>query len=169
MNAFDAVVCGFLLIAVVMGYQSGLLRSVATIFGYVCAMPISVMATPQIVAFTAHGHSNVPNWLILSVLFFGVGALLGAALRMTVRELTGPDVSIPDRLAGAMLGATRTLLVAVMMVLIFDRMLPPGVQPGFLVGSRLRPVFSEAGARGLRTLPPDVEEYIDRMKRQRGI
>ncbi len=169
MNAFDATVCAFLLVAIVMGFQSGLLRSVATIIGYICAMPIAVMLTPKLAALTERSHSSVPQWLVLTVLFFGLGALLSAMLRMTVRELTGPDVSVPDRLAGAMLGAVRIGLVAVMMVLIFDRIIPAYRQPEFLAGSRLRPILSQAAQAGLKTLPPDVEDYIDRVKRERGI
>ena len=33
----------------------------------------------------------------------------------------------------------------------------------------LRPILSQAGRLGLRTLPPDVEDYIDRLKRERGV
>jgi hypothetical protein len=30
-------------------------------------------------------------------------------------------------------------------------------------------VLSQAGQQGLRALPPDIEAYIDRLKRERGI
>ena len=48
MNLFDAVVIGATLVAVVMGYRSGLLRSLATIFGYVLAAPVAIVATPKL-------------------------------------------------------------------------------------------------------------------------
>ena len=48
MNIFDAVVVGATILAVIMGYRSGLLRSLATIFGYVLAAPIAVVATPKL-------------------------------------------------------------------------------------------------------------------------
>ena len=56
------------------------------------------------------------------------------------------------------------LFVAVVMGFI-----PPGREPAFLRGSQWRPVLSRLGRQGLQSLPPEVEEYIDRMKRQRGL
>ena len=53
--------------------------------------------------------------------------------------------------------------------MVFDRLIPPGREPEFLSGSRLRPILSEAGRQGLRQLPPDVTEFIDRVKRERGL
>ena len=55
------------------------------------------------------------------------------------------------------------------MVVIFDRIIPAGREPAFLKGSQLRPILSEAGQQGLKSLPPDVEDYIDHLKRQRGL
>ena len=45
MNSFDAVVYLGLLIAVVTGFNTGLLRSAITILAYLVAMPIAVTAT----------------------------------------------------------------------------------------------------------------------------
>lgn len=42
-------------------------------------------------------------------------------------------------------------------------------EPTFLAGSRLRPILSMAGELGLRSLPPDVAQMIDRLKRERGL
>ena len=80
-------------------------------------------------------------------------------------EIVGPDVSIPDRIAGSALGALRIGLLAVMMVLVFDRVIPMDRQPPFLTGSQLRPILSSAGQAGLQSLPPDVAAYIDHLKR----
>ncbi len=51
-------------------------------------------------------------------------------------------------------GALRVGLVATLLVLVFDRIIPPRREPAFLAGSQLRRVFSEAGKRGFRSLPP---------------
>jgi len=52
MNSFDAVVYLGLVIAVVTGFNAGLLRSAVTILAYLIAMPIAVWAmsivSPQI-------------------------------------------------------------------------------------------------------------------------
>jgi membrane protein required for colicin V production len=68
-----------------------------------------------------------------------------------------------------MLGALRVALLAVLLVVIFYRIIPPGREPNFLKGSQWRPILSSAGQHGLRSLPPEVEDYIDKLKRQRGI
>src|ERR1039458_1473192 len=164
-NQFDAAVYICLFVAVVMGFMTGILRSLATIFGYVAAMSLAV-------ALVITAQFKLPpaqTWLVFGGIFLGAGMLLSALLRLTVSEMVGPTISIPDRVAGALLGAVRVGLLAVLLVLVFDRIIPPGREPAFLKGSQWRPVLSQAGQQGLRALPPDVEAYIDRLKRERGI
>ena len=166
-NQFDAAVYICLFVAVVMGFMSGLLRSLATIFGYVAAMGLAVALAPVITA-----QFKLPpaqTWLVFGGIFLGAGMLISALLRLTVSEMVGPTISIPDRVAGALLGAVRVGLLAVLIVVVFDLIIPPGREPAFLTGSQWRPVLSQAGQQGLRALPPDVEAYIDRLKRERGI
>lgn len=170
-NPFDAAIYLVLFIAVVMGFMTGMLRSLATIFGYLAAMAVVVGLAPQLAPFIGTQFKLTPpqTWGALAVIFVLAGILLGALFRVCVNELVGPNVSIPDRAAGAMLGATRVLLLAVVLVLVFDRIIPPGREPAFLQGSQWRPVLSQAGQQGLSKLPPEIEDYIDRLKRQRGL
>lgn len=170
-NQFDAAVYICLFVAVVMGFMSGLLRSLATIFGYVAAMSLAVALAPPLAPVITAQFKLPPaqTWLVFGGIFLGAGMLLSALLRLTVSEMVGPTISIPDRVAGALLGAVRVGLLAVVLVLVFDRIIPPGREPAFLKGSQWRPVLSQAGQQGLRALPPDVEAYIDRLKRERGI
>ncbi|HEY1310972.1 MAG TPA: CvpA family protein [Pseudolabrys sp.] len=170
-NLFDAAVYFCLAVAVIAGFRSGLLRSMATIFGYLAAMAIAVALTPRLAQFLIE-RAHIPpteTWVVYVGVFFASGVVLGALLRLAVSELVGAEVSAPDRVAGAMLGTVRVALLAVLMVVIFDRLIPPGREPEFLKGSRLRPVLSAAGQQGLKSLPPDVEDYIDRLKRERGL
>jgi membrane protein required for colicin V production len=171
MNSFDLAVIGILIVAVFMGFSSGLLRSLATIFGYVGAAPVAIAASPMVArVLTEQMHmAPVQIGLVFAGLFLVFGVAFGALLRLAVGALTGKDVSVPDRMAGAMLGAMRIAMLAVVLVLIFDRIIPPGREPGFLAGSKLRPVLSAAGQKGLQSLPPDVVDTIDRLKRERGI
>jgi membrane protein required for colicin V production len=171
MNQFDAAVYLCLFVAVVMGFISGLLRSLATIIGYVAGMGIAVAAVPPLTPLinTQFKLSPGHGWLVFAGIFLLAGFGLGALLRFSVNEMVGPKVSIPDRVAGAMLGAVRIGLLAVVLVLVFDRIIPPGREPAFLRGSQWRPVLSRAGQAGLQSLPPDVEAAIDRLKRQRGL
>ena len=171
MNPFDAAVYVCLFVAVVMGFVSGLLRSLVTIFGYVAAMGIAAAAGPHLtpVVTTQFKLPPAQSWLVFGGIFLVAGFLLSALLRFAVGEMVGPKVSIPDRVAGAGLGAVRVGLLAVLLVLVFDRIIPPGREPAFLTGSQWRPVLSRAGQQGLQSLPPDVEAYIDRLKRARRL
>jgi membrane protein required for colicin V production len=176
MNAFDAVVTAVAILAIVVGFNSGLLRSLATILGYLIAAPMAVALTPRVMAL-APGQgtpgqwtlTSNETWLVFFCLFVVIGVVVSALLRGAVGEFIGPEISLFDRVAGAALGAARIFLVAVLVVVIFDRLIPAGREPQFLLGSRLRPYLSAAGQRGMQSLPPEVEDYINRLKRERGI
>ncbi len=173
MNHLDAAVGALAIVALVMGFQSGLLRSLATILGYVGAAPVAVWATsfisPAIAGQSSAGSFSTQNLLIFFAVFLIAGIVLGALLRGAVDETIGPGRSLPDRFAGAGLGVVRISLIATTIVLVVDRIIPAGHDPEFLQGSQLRPILSAAGQRGLKSLPPDVTAYIDRLKREQGI
>lgn len=171
MNSFDAVIYIALAIAVVTGFNAGLLRSAVTILAYLIAMPIAVWAT-SLVAPDIGGQPGSPlaqNSLLFFGLFLITGMVLGKLMRMALDETIGPGAGIGDRLAGAVLGAVRVGLVAVTVVLIFDQLVPSDRQPAYLAGSQLRPLLSAAGQKGFRSLPPEVTAAIDRLKRDRRI
>jgi membrane protein required for colicin V production len=171
MNSFDAVVFLALIVATVTGFNAGLLRSAATILAYLIAMPIAVMMMPLVSTGTDGklGSSLLQNSPLLFGIFLITGIVLGKLMRMAIDETVGPQAGIADRLAGAALGAVRIGLVAVTLVLTFDQLTPSGRQPAFLAGSQLRPLLSEAGQRGFKSLPRDVVAYIDRLKKDRRI
>ena len=171
MNSFDAVVYLGLVIAVITGFNAGLLRSAATILAYLIAMPIAVWAmsliSPQIDS--QFGSPLTQNSLLFFGIFLIVGIVLGKLMRMALDEAIGPGTGIGDRLAGAALGAVRVGLVAITLLVIFDQLVPVDRQPAFLTGSQLRPLLSAAGQKGFNTLPPDVAAYIDRLRKDRRI
>ena len=171
MNPFDAVVIAVTLIAILLGFNAGLLRSLATILGYLIAAPIAIALTPHVTALVS-GQATLPpdkTSIVLGIVFLVAGLGISALLRLVVNEFIGEDVNLFDRLAGALLGAVRIGLVAVLIVVVFDRVIPADRQPPFLVDSRLRPYLSAAGQKGLKSLPPEVEDTIDRLKRERGL
>lgn len=171
MNTFDVVVMAIVLVAVVMGFMSGLLRSLSAILAYLIAAPIAVALTPRVTSLI-FGQGNVTadrTWITLFAVFIGLGIVISALLRKLVDELAGEDIGLFDRLMGASLGAVRIFLVAVLIVIVFDRLIPADREPAFLTGSKLRPYLSAAGQKGLQTLPPDIADYIDRIKRDRGL
>ena len=171
MTVFDFGVIGFALLALALGFNAGLLRSLATILGYVLAAPFAVAVAPM-VAHYAVGSANLSGGrgaLTLFAVFLVSGMAIGALIRRAIGDMVGSEAGLFDRVAGAMLGALRIVLLAVLMVMIFDRIIPPDREPEWLSQSRLRPVLSAAGRQGLRALPPDVTAYIDRLKKERGL
>jgi membrane protein required for colicin V production len=171
MNSFDAAVYLALIVATVTGFNTGLLRSGVTILAYLFAMPIAVwmmsMLTPHLDSASASPLSK--SWLVFFGIFLVAGMGLGYLARMALDEAIGADAGLGDRLGGATLGAIRVGLVATSFVLIFDQLVPVNRQPAFLNGSHLRPLFSAAGQKGFRSLPPDVAATIDRLKKQHQV
>ena len=179
MNTFDAVVTVIAVLAMAIGFNAGLLRSLTAILAYLIAAPIAVALTPRVTGlFMAQGlaqglgQSKLPpeqSWIALSVVFVALGILISLMLRNVVDGLAGHEIGLFDRIAGALLGAVRIFLVAVLIVVVFDRLIPSDRQPAFLIGSKLRPYLSAAGQKGLQTLPPEMQAYIDNIKRERGL
>lgn len=163
-SAFDAVVALAAAIAIIFGYKTGLLRSVATIVGYLCAAPIAVKVTSLVVQSEASAITTPRAALIFCIAFLGIGFAMATAFRTAISDMVGDEIGLADRLAGSALGGIRTLLIAVTLVLIFDRIIPAGREPAFLASSSLRPFLSVAGQAGLRSLPPETTAFIDQIK-----
>src|SRR5258706_8100492 len=98
----DAVIYLFAALAAVMGFRSGLLRSMATIIGYLIAAPFALGVAPALSVFLAQ-HFNISlayNGVVLGAVLLVSGMLMGALLRRAVSDVVGPDVSGADRVAG---------------------------------------------------------------------
>jgi membrane protein required for colicin V production len=169
MNSFDAAVFIGLIIAVVTGFNAGLLRSGVTILAYLIAMPVTLWAMSMLYRGSGIELSLTQNSPFFFGIFLVIGLVLGKFMRMAVDDAVGPSAGIGDRLAGAALGVVRVGLVAVTLVVVFDQLVPAGRQPAFLNGSQLRPLLSEVGQKGFKSLPPDVAAMIDRFKREQRI
>lgn len=169
MSAFDAAVVLAAVIAIIFGFRTGLLRSVATILGYLCAAPVAVKITSLVSQGGSTASNNVQTAMIFCIAFAGVGFAMAAAFRTAVSDMVGHNVAIADRIAGATLGAVRILLIAVTLVMVFDRIIPAGREPAFLTGSSLRPYLSIAGQAGLKSLPPETAAFIDQIQNKPSI
>ena len=98
-NPFDLAIYFCLFVAVVMGFMTGLLRSLATIFGYICGMGVAVAAGPKLIPLLIT-HLNMPTpqtWIVFVAIFVAAGATISALLRLGVSEMIGPNISIPDQ------------------------------------------------------------------------
>lgn len=166
MNTFDIVVIIATCAAVAAGFKAGLLRSAVTILAYLIAMPTAVFLMSALAANTGSLGDSSP---ILFGIFLVTGTVIAKSMRMALEDVVGDEPGIGDRLAGAALGLVRAGLVAITFVLSFDQLGAYGRQPSYLAGSQLRPLLSLAGERGLKSLPPAVVTYIDRLKSSRRI
>jgi hypothetical protein len=111
------------------------------------AWVVAVIAAPKLDLSACDLKSAPPpTWIVLIANFVVAGAVICALLRLIVGEIVGSDLSIPDRIAG--LGAFRIVLLAVLLVLLFDRVIPSGREPAFLKESQWRPVLSSAAQYG---------------------
>src|SRR5437868_6798112 len=157
MNSFDIAVYLGLTVAVVTGFNTGLLRSALTILAYLLAMPIALWVMSEISPRLNAGPASPlsQGWLLFFGVFLVAGMALGKLARMALDEAIGSEAGIADRLGGATLGAIRVGLVATTFVLIFDQLLPANRQPAFLKGSQLRPLFFVAGQLGFSSLLPE--------------
>jgi membrane protein required for colicin V production len=174
-NPFDAVVLGICFVALVTGFASGLLRSLATILAYAVAVPVTLAASPAVTAWL-RGQRFLPEdrmTLLISLapflMLIAIGIVLGALMRNAVRGVTGGHMVLADRMLGAVLGVARVALLAVAFILLLEQIVPPGREPDWLKQSQLRPYLSAAGAAGLRALPPEALDYVERLKRESGI
>jgi membrane protein required for colicin V production len=171
MNSFDLAVYAALVIAMVSGFNTGLLRSAVIILAYLLAMP----AAMGVVAAMAPEHQPQPdslfqqNWVQFFAAFLVIGIAFGKIGRIMLDDAIGSEAGIGDRLGGAALGALRVGMVATTLALVFDQLVPVDRQPAFLNGSQLRPLFSLAGQKGFRSLPPELAAVIDRLKQERRI
>jgi membrane protein required for colicin V production len=168
---FDAFIYALTALAFVFGFKSGLLRSLATVLGYIIAAPVGVGVAPALSVFLAQRFDMPPSYdgRVMALSIVAAGMVFSALLRRAVNDVTGPQVSLPDRIAGALVGVVRIGFLGVLFVVIFDRIIPQGHQPAFLAQSSLYPYLSAAGQAGMKALPPEVMDYIDRLKKERGL
>ncbi len=104
MNSFDVVVYPGLVIAMVTGFNAGLLRSAVTILAYLIAMPIAVWAMSLIAPRIAGAGASPLTAEFAAVLRHVSGrsaSVLGKLMRMALDETIGSEAGIGDRLAGA--------------------------------------------------------------------
>jgi membrane protein required for colicin V production len=174
MNPFDAALLGITLVAVVTGFSAGLLRGLATILAYVIAAPVALAVSPVVTAFLTERAllptGSIPNAAsyVPIVVLLVIAIVLGGLMRGAVGGAAG-RMGLIDRMLGAVFGALRIGFLAVLLVMIFERIIPPGSEPDWFKQSQIRPYLSAAGAQGLRALPPQIADTIDRFKRERGL
>src|SRR5689334_12761972 len=102
---FDIIVYTLLAVAVILGFRSGLLRSLATILGYVVATPFAIGVAPALSYWLARNYGMAPtfNGVVIAGVLLVSGILMGALFRRAVADMTGEHIGIGDRVLGGIL------------------------------------------------------------------
>src|SRR5258708_3664909 len=143
--------------AAIAGFNTGLWRSAITILAYLFATPAAVWVM-SVAALVIGGNATSPlaqSWVLFFGAFLAIGMIFGKLARMALDETIGAEAGIGDRLGGAALGAVRVGLIAITLVLVFDRLVPTDRQPAVLQGPPLRPPPSAARQQGVTSPPPE--------------
>lgn len=95
MNPFDAAILLCLAVAMFAGWRAGLIRSLATIFGYLCAAPVAIAFAPKVAALAGmrFDMAQMPSWAVLFGTFLFSGIVLSFFLRSAVNATVGDTVS----------------------------------------------------------------------------
>jgi uncharacterized membrane protein required for colicin V production len=85
-NWFDLAIYVCLFVAIVMGFMTGLLRNLATIFGYIAGMGVAVVAAPRVTPLltTYLKMPTMQTWIVIVAIFVAAGAVLSALQRLAL-------------------------------------------------------------------------------------
>ena len=170
MNPFDAVVTAAVILGVVLGFMSGCCAAWRQSLAISSPRRLPLRLRPRIVPLRRATRHCPGQCVAAAVSISRAGVDLGALFRNGVDEFIDAMSALFDRVAGAVLGAVRILLVAVLIVVVFDRIIPADRQPPFCSARSCGPICQRAGQKGLQShCRPTSTRYIDRLKRERGL
>ncbi len=114
MNPLDLVAILLVILAVVLGFNSGALPQVGGLLGAVGGGALLVLALPVVVGPLDSVPVNVRPYVVLAGLLMavGIGESVGSAIgRTAARSLGSGFLGAADRLAGSITGAAQALLI----------------------------------------------------------
>jgi len=145
-----------LLVSGIFGYARGATREVTTAIAFVLAIVAAVLAlrfTGPIAGHSIHTvwMANAAAVLIVFIFAYVVLRLIGGALTRRVRQTAA--LSGLDRALGFAIGVVRGLVVIGAFALLIEAATPAERRPAWIVGAKLYPLASQAGA-ALKSLAP---------------
>jgi hypothetical protein len=158
-NSFDLAVYACLFVAVVMGFMTGPAAQPGHNHWLYLGGGIAVAAAPKTVSLLAN-YPKIPTpqtWIVVVAIFILAGALISALLRLIVSGMTGRNISVPDRIAGAAarwrsLRHARDHAGACLRSHVSARS-----RAGFPQRLAVAPVLSSAAQYGIQSLPPEAK------------
>ncbi len=114
MNPLDLVAILLVVLAVILGFQSGALPQVGGLLGALAGGAVAVLALPHLVEPLDAVPIGIRPYVVLAGLLMtvGIGESVGSAIgRTAARSLGTGFLGAADRLAGSLTGAAQALLV----------------------------------------------------------
>jgi membrane protein required for colicin V production len=147
---FDVVVIGVIVMSAIMSVGRGLIRETFSILAFVIGglsawFCIKLGQGPLKQMISPNEPSVAPAMILFMVGFlvaYVVAAFLGARLSRLFNE--NPEIGWFDRLAGALLGVLKALVVCVLFVVLLHQVVRPGEEPPEIAKSYTYPVLDAA-------------------------
>ncbi|HEY7701123.1 MAG TPA: MarP family serine protease [Candidatus Limnocylindrales bacterium] len=114
MNPLDLVAIALVVIAVVLGFNSGALPQIGGLIGAVGGGALAILALPNLVGPLESVPAGIRPYVVLAGLLMavGIGESVGSAVgRYAARSLGTGFLGAADRMAGSLTGAAQALLV----------------------------------------------------------
>lgn len=167
-TGYDMFVIGLLLISGVISFARGFLREVLSVAAFITAALASLWGSPPLWA--AAGDIIQPAWLAKAVIVVGVFLAVYVGVTMVTSSVTNlvhrsENVGFIDRVIGLIFGVARGLLIAALLLIFANAVLPRDEHPEWLVTAKTYPLVyntavalqavAPATARiAARSLPP---------------
>jgi membrane protein required for colicin V production len=165
MTLFDVIAMLILLVSAIVGLARGAVREVVTIFAFVVAVVIALLALPFTGPIARHAIS--PAWaataaavLVVFVAGYILIRVLGAGLSRKVQGVQA--LGTLDRVGGVAIGLVRGLVALGVFQLVFSTATPVDRVPRRISGAALYPL-SVSCAKALRRLAPEGSAVAGRL------
>ena len=166
LTVFDAIVVVLLIVSTLMALSRGFMRELVTMGAFIAAIAAGYYARrffrDDLAGLLPEGTADwVPDVILFVGLFLIVYILIawfGASLSKSIQGVEGVDVL--DRLAGAIFGFVRGVLVLVFFVFLMDLALEPERIPEWIRKSQSYPLLVD-GAAYLQGYVPQVTDSLE--------
>lgn len=157
-DIFDLIIVVTLVFFTLRGVRNGFVGEAAGILslvgGFWAARAFNAQLAPQL---TFISDPNLRYIAACAVLFIGVMLLIGLVARLFKKIIAFSFVAWADRLAGALLGLAKGILIWAILIILLEKLM--GDAP-FMKESRALPYMSAIIDQIKQWLPPEMAQHI---------
>ncbi len=167
-TGFDMAVIGLVLISAIISFARGFVSELLTVAAFIAAALAALWGAPPL--WEAAEGMIQPAWVAKAVIVFGVFMVVYIGVTMVTGSVTNmlhrnDQVGFFDRFLGLAFGVGRGVLVAALLLLIYNMAIPQDKHPGWLTEARTYPLVNKTASAiqaaapqsariAARTLPP---------------